>query len=145
MSDNELYKKMSNNFYSKALYECLIFNNILIFYFLFYLFYFILCIVLYFISFYFRRRLFAGGPLANKKLFTGGLPENKKLFSRGSPANKKLFARGPLTNKKLFVGALFVLCSLCEWSYLYCMVLYSLVSSFKGLYCCITVLLFGSI
>ena len=74
------------------------------------------------------KRLFAGGPPANKKLFAGGLPANKKLFAGGPPACKKLFAR-----------ALSILCSP-DWSYavlssfsLYCMVLYSHVRSCKVL------------
>ena len=54
--------------------------------------------------FFFRKRLFAGGPPANKKLFAGG-----------SPANKNLFAGGPLANKNLFARTLSVLCSP-EWS-----------------------------
>ena len=39
----------------------------------------------------FRKRLFAGGPPANKKLLTGGPPANKKLFSGGPPANNFLY------------------------------------------------------
>ena len=73
-----------------------------------------------------NKNLFAGGPPANKKLFTGGPPANKKLFSGGPPANKKLFAGGPPSNKKLFAGALSLLCSP-EWSHA---VLFSL-----ALYC----------
>ena len=52
----------------------------------------------------------------------------------------------PPAYKKLFAGALSLLCSP-EWSHaalfslsFYCIVLYSLVRSFKGLYWCITVL-----
>ena len=89
---------------------------------------------------FFRKRLFAGGPPANKNLFAGGPPANKKLFAGGPPANKKLFAGGPPANKKLFAGGppannnffagpLSVLCSP-EWScsallslHVYCMVL----------------------
>ena len=84
------------------------------------------------LAFFLWKRLFAGGPPANKKSFTGGPPAKKKLFSGGPPANKKLFAGGPPAYKKLFAGALSLLCSP-EWSYavlfslsLYCMVLYSL-------------------
>ena len=46
-----------------------------------------------------NKKLFAGGPLANKELFAGGPPENKKLFAEGPPANKKLFDRGSPENK----------------------------------------------
>ena len=77
------------------------------------------------------KRLFAGGPPANKNLFAGGPPANKKLFAGGPPANKKLFAGGPPANKTLFAGALSILYS-SKWSctvlfslLLYCMVLYS--------------------
>ena len=80
-----------------------------------------------------RKRLFAGGPPANKNLFAGGPPANKKLFAGGPPANKKLFAGGLPANKNLFARTLSVLCSP-EWSCtalfsfpLYCMVLYGFV------------------
>ena len=38
-----------------------------------------------------RKRLFAGGPPANKNLFAGGPLANKKLFAGGPPAIKNLF------------------------------------------------------
>ena len=94
----------------------------------------------------FIKRLFARGPSANKKLFTGGPLAKQNLFVGGPPANKKLFVGGLPANKKFFAVALSLLCSP-EWFYtvlfsllLYCMVLYSNVWSFKGVYCCITVL-----
>ena len=68
------------------------------------------------------KRLFAGGPPANKKLFAGGPPANKKLFAGGPPENKNLYAGGPPANKTLFAGALSILYSP-EWS---CTVLFSL-------------------
>ena len=37
---------------------------------------------------YIRKRLFAGGPPANKNLFAGGPPANKNLFAGGLFANK---------------------------------------------------------
>ena len=91
--------------------------------------------------------------MANKKLFAGGPPANKNLFAGGPPANKKLFAGGPPANKKLYSGALSLLCS-SEWSYavlfslsLFRMLFYSLVRSYKGLYCpfwfCLVVQLLG--
>ena len=90
--------------------------------------------------FSYGKRLFAGGPPANKKLFTGGPLANKKLFSGGPPANKKLFAGGPPAYKKLFAGALSLRCSP-EGSYAVLfslsfdsVVVYSLVRSFKGFY-----------
>ena len=53
--------------------------------------------------FYLRKRLFAGGPPANKFLFAGGPPANNFLFAGGPPANNFLFAGGPLaTNLFLF-------------------------------------------
>ena len=63
----------------------------------------------------FWKRLFAGGPPANKNLFAGvqdhsGLhrrekaPENNFLFAGGPPVNKFLFAGGPPPNKFLFAG-----------------------------------------
>ena len=61
-----------------------------------------------------RKRLFAGGPPANKNLFAGGPLANKKLFAGGPPANKKLFAGGLPANKNLFARTLAVLCSP-EW------------------------------
>ena len=56
----------------------------------------------------YRKRLFAGGPPANKNLFAGGPPENKNLFAGGPPANKKLFAGGLPANKTLFARALLI-------------------------------------
>ena len=58
------------------------------------------------VDYIFRKRLFAGGPPANKKLFAGGPPANKKLFAGGPPENKKLFAGGLPANKKLFAEVL---------------------------------------
>ena len=70
-----------------------------------------------------RKRLFAGGPPANKNLFAGGPPANKNLFAGGPPANKKLFAGGPPANKTLFARTPSVLCS-SEWS---CTALFSII------------------
>ena len=45
------------------------------------------------------KRLFAGGPPANKNLFARGPPENKKLFAGGRSANEKLYAGESPENK----------------------------------------------
>ena len=55
-----------------------------------------------------RKRLFAGGPPANKNLFAGGPPANKKLFAGGPPAYKMLFAGVLPTSETLFSGALLI-------------------------------------